>query len=242
MSRAVVSFDVTLSTKERLDAVLAALGAPHEAGPVPGEDAALAIFRSSPVVTDRKPPRSSRMRSLLSTRKAAVIALSGGVVMLSAGAAAAATGSLPGAAQDVASAALAKVGISVPGANPHSAGHADTRGNSTSQPDDSTPPDEGSSGKGSEISQIARTPDLTGVDKGAAVSTAASDGTSQAGQHGGGASAGSDSAPVTTPNAGGTGTADTASGGASTTGTTTAGTHSGGHSATGAANAGSHRP
>ncbi len=43
---------------------------------------------------------------------------------------AAAAGALPGAAQDAASDALETVGVSVPGANNHSDGHADTRGKS----------------------------------------------------------------------------------------------------------------
>ena len=49
-------------------------------------------------------------------------------------------------------------------------------------------------------------------------------------------------APVATPNDGGTGTADTASGGNSENGTGTAADHSGGASSAGADNAGSHRP
>ena len=46
--------------------------------------------------------------------------------------------------------------------------------------------------------------------------------------------------PVSTPNSGGTGTADTASGGASSTGTSTANTSSGGASSAGSGNAGGH--
>ena len=122
----------------------------------------------------------------------------------------ASAGSLPGAAQDVASEMLAKVGITVPGPNDNAGTHPDVRGNSTSVP--SAPTD---AGKGAEISELATTTDLTGVEKGAAVSTAASGGKSQAGQHG---SASGTGAPVETPNSGGTGTADTASGGRSSTG------------------------
>ena len=122
----------------------------------------------------------------------------------------ASAGSLPGAAQDVASEMLAKVGITVPGANDSAGTHPDVRGNSTSVP--SAPAD---AGKGAEISELATTTDLTGVEKGAAISTAASGGKSQAGQHG---SASGARALVETPNSGGTGTADTASGGRSSTG------------------------
>jgi hypothetical protein len=141
----------------------------------------------------------------------------------------ASAGSLPGAAQDVASEMLAKVGITVPGPNDSAGTHPDVRGNSTSVP--IAPAD---AGKGAEISELATTTDLTGVEKGAAVSTAASGGTSQAGQHG---SASATGAPVETPNSGGTGTADTASGGKSSKGTATANAASGGKSAAGSGNA-----
>jgi hypothetical protein len=141
----------------------------------------------------------------------------------------ASAGSLPGAAQDVASEMLAKVGITVPGPNDSAGTHPDVRGNSTSVP--IAPAD---AGKGAEISELATTSDLTGVEKGAAVSTAASGGKSQAGQHG---SASAAAAPIETPNGGGTGTADTASGGKSSTGTATANEASGEKSAAGSSNA-----
>jgi hypothetical protein len=191
----------------------------------------------------------------------------------------ASAGSLPGAAQDVASDMLAKLGISVPGPNENAGDNPNVRGKSGSAP---STPDTGKgseiselattteltgvekgaaisgaasggksqageqdgngsnagTGKGSEISELATTTDLTGVDKGAAISSAASDGQSQAGQHGSGASGSNGSPPVATPNSGGTGTADTASGGASSQGTSTANAASGGASAAGAANAG----
>jgi hypothetical protein len=134
---------------------------------------------------------------------------------------------LPGAAQEIASEMLAKVGISVSGPNDNAGTHPDVRGNSTVTPSDA--------GKGSEISDLARTTELSGIDKGAAISGAASDGKSKAGTQGGGSGA---SAPVATPNSGGTGTADIASGGKSSTGTGTAGTASGGHSSSGSGNAG----
>jgi hypothetical protein len=147
----------------------------------------------------------------------------------------ASAGSLPGAAQDVASEMLAKVGITVPGPNDSAGTHPDVRGNSTSVP--VVPAD---AGKGAEISELATTTDLTGVEKGAAVSTAASGGKSQAGQHGSASatnSASATGAPVETPNSGGTGTADTASGGKSSAGTATANAASGGKSAAGSGNA-----
>jgi hypothetical protein len=153
---------------------------------------------------------------------AAAFATSGGMAF---------AGSLPGAAQDVASEMLAKVGITVPGPNDAAGTHPDVRGNSASVP--SVPAD---AGKGAEISELATTTELTGVEKGAAISAAASGGKSRAGQHG---SASGANAPVETPNSGGTDTADTASGGNSSTGTSTANTASGGKSLAGSGNASS---
>jgi hypothetical protein len=143
----------------------------------------------------------------------------------------ASAGSLPGAAQDVASEMLAKVGITVPGANDTAGTRPDVRGNSASVP--SAPADVG---KGSDISELATTTELTGIEKGAAISTAASGGKSRVGQHGSASDAG---APVETPNSGGTDTADAASGGNSSTGTSTANTASGGKSSAGSGNASS---
>jgi hypothetical protein len=151
----------------------------------------------------------------------------------------AAANALPGPAQGVASGVLAHLGVSVPTSDDHPGnGGAGDAGNNDSN------------GKGSTVSDLARTTPATGVDKGAAISSVASDGKSQAGTHGGGASndAGTPPAstpPVTTPNPGGTGTADTASDGKSDAGTTTAGTASDGHSEQGSANADSglsHKP
>ena len=138
----------------------------------------------------------------------------------------ASAGSLPGAAQDIASSMLAKVGISVPGPDEHAGTHPSVRGSSSDASSDAS--------TGSEIGELATTTDLTGIDKGAAISSAASDGKSQAGQHG---SASGGSAPVDTPNSGGTGTADTASGGKSSQGTSTADAASGGASGAGSGNA-----
>jgi hypothetical protein len=120
----------------------------------------------------------------------------------------AAAGVLPDAAQDAVSNVFDRVGITIPASGDHPATSGD------------------------EISGIATTTDATGVDRGAEISSAASGGMSQAGQHGGAAA---ESVPV--PNEGGTGTADTASGGASDAGTTTADTESDGHSSEGSGNA-----
>jgi hypothetical protein len=129
----------------------------------------------------------------------------------------AAAGVLPDAAQDAVSNVFDKVGITIPASGDHPAS------------------------SGEEISGIATTTDSTGVDKGAEISSAASGGMSQAGQHGSIAAATgaehSDAAPVPTPNEGGTGTADVASDGVSEAGTSTADEESAGHSSSGSNNA-----
>jgi hypothetical protein len=125
-------------------------------------------------------------------------------------------GVLPDAAQDAVSNVFDRVGINIPASGDHPAATGD------------------------EISQIAINTDATGVDKGAEVSSAASAGKSQAGQHGSGAIGlgdGNTNAPVPVPNDGGTGTADTASAGASEVGTGTANEESTGHSSSGSGNA-----
>jgi hypothetical protein len=125
---------------------------------------------------------------------------------------------LPGPAQHAVSRVFDKVGISVPD-TPRAPQTSGDHPAST----------------GAEISSIATTTDATGVAKGALISSTASGGKSQAGQHGGAASA-HRSSPVATPNTVGTGTADTASGGSAGQGTATGDQHSGGRSAAGAGN------
>jgi len=130
----------------------------------------------------------------------------------------AAANALPDPAQHAVSRVFDKVGISVP----------DT-------PQAPTASIDHPASTGAEISSIATTTDATGVAKGALISSTASGGKSQAGQHGSAATP-HGSAPVATPNTGGTGTADTASGGSAGRGTTTADQHSGGRSAAGSGN------
>jgi hypothetical protein len=181
------------------------------------------IVRSSQTERPR-PPRRSFVRRLKLATAFVTVALAGTTGLAFAG-------SLPGAAQDVASNMLGTLGVSVPGANAKAGDHPNVRGTSSEAPSVS------SSGKGSEISDLATSTDLTGVEKGAAISALASGGKSKAGQEHG--------APVETPNAGGTGTADTASDGNSTQGTAAANTASDGHSAAGSENAAagqSHQP
>jgi hypothetical protein len=129
----------------------------------------------------------------------------------------AAAGVLPDAAQDAVSNVFNRVGITIPASDDHPAA------------------------SGAEVSGIATTTDATGVDKGAEISSAASGGMSQAGQHGSAAAATgaehADAAPVPTPNEGGTGTAGVASDGVSEVGTNTADEESEGHSSSGSGNA-----
>jgi len=199
-------------------------------------------------------PASPR-RSVLTKAKLAAAGLAGALTLTTGLAAA---NALPGAAQQAASDALAKVGVSVPAPNDHAGTHPDTRGKSGDHPAATTQTDangnQPSDNKGSEISNLAHTTDATGVDKGAAISTDASNGKSQAGQHGGPSAnptanttpptstPGSGDAPVATPNGGGTSTANTASDGHSSTGTANADQHSNGAASAGSGNADSHRP
>jgi hypothetical protein len=149
---------------------------------------ALAVRSSEPAHSGS--PRRSTMPLSLSRARLVAAALAAALLTTTGLASA---GSLPGAAQDVASEMLAKVGVSVPGPNDNAGTHPDGRGSSGTAPN--APSGEG---KGSDISELARTTDATGVEKGAVVSTAASVGKSQAGQQGGGASAAAANAPATT--------------------------------------------
>jgi hypothetical protein len=96
-------------------------------------------------------------------------------------------GALPGAAQAVASDVLSTIGVSAPNPDSHTGSHPGEPGVTDS-------------GKGGTIAGIATNDSTTGIDKGAAVSSEASDGKSQAGQHGDPASATTPTAPLATPN------------------------------------------
>lgn len=161
--------------------ILAAAGAPSDPGHQPGEDAAIDAFRAAFSVSTEDKPHILAGRM---SRRAAAAVLAGGLV-LSGGAAAAAAGVLPGPVQQTAKAVLAKVGLTVPGPR----GDAARPGTTTPVPVTSTEPTAGapgaaSSGQGSDVSDLAHSTTATGVDKGAAVSSAASSGKGQAGQHG----------------------------------------------------------
>jgi hypothetical protein len=172
----------------RLGQILAAAGAPAEAGWLPGEDAARGAFRVAfPVPAAPKARILARMSG-----RAAVVALCGGLV-LTGGVAAAAVGALPDPAQQAAKGVLATLGVNIPGPHEHAtlglgAGRARSdqsmhkpvaTAESTATPRDTEP-----AATGNEVSALARSTTLTGVDKGAAVSDLASDGKSHAGEHG----------------------------------------------------------
>ena len=129
----------------------------------------------------------------------------------------AAAGVLPDAAQDAVSNVFDRVGITIPASGDHLATSGD------------------------EVSVIATTTDATGVDKGAEISSAASGGMGQAGEHGSAVAGtgveGAHAAPVSVPNEGGTGTADAASSDVSEVGTSTADEVSAAHSSSGSGNA-----
>ena len=258
-------------TDPRLASLLDAAAAPAEPGPAAGEAAALAAFRSSSVRSDGR----FRMHTPTTPLKSLAVAAAGAGLLLSGGIAAANAGALPGAAQDKAQDVLENIGIVVPGANEHSDGHADTRGRS----DEAPPADDQAGGAdpesanthGKTVSEVARSDEFEGSEKGEAVSEAARS-NGQAGQHGhsqaaeqsaagrehaqapaagpaaegNGGQSGDHAPPVETPkNGGGTGTADDATAdnaaGASTHGTGTAEEKSGGRSTAGSGNA-SERP
>lgn len=150
--------------------------------------------------------------------KIAAAAAMGTGVLLAGGLAPAASGSLPGAAQETAREMLSKFGVTVPGPDEHSSGHTDERGKSAEAREAAG--SEGSAesqGKGDEVSELARTTDATGADKGAQISGFASEGRSHAGENGDGPpeSAGGSGghAQVDTPNSGGADRPEQASGG-----------------------------
>jgi hypothetical protein len=174
----------------------------------------VAAARASREITPQSPRRSSLHRvKPIAALVTIALACTTGLAL---------AGTLPGAAQDIASEMLTKVGVEVPGPNDNAGTHPSVRGQSDASNDaseDANTPAEagsGSSGKGAEISSLATTTDLQGVDKGAAISALASGGTSQAGQNGqAGAEHGS---AGQAPSSDGAATADEASDGHSTAG------------------------
>jgi hypothetical protein len=90
--------------------ILMAAGAPATDAELAGEREAVALFRSNHS-TGRPPRESVRQRRV---RKRTLLIVTGTVVVATVGGTAAATGNLPDAAQDLASALLSKIGIDVP--------------------------------------------------------------------------------------------------------------------------------
>jgi hypothetical protein len=158
------------------------------------------------------PRRSFMLVHPLRVRTVALVA----ALTLAATSALATAGALPGAAEDVVSGALERVGLALPS----QAGGVDAVEAVTT---------------GAEISALALGTEAAQAEKGALIAAAASGGASEAGAARAGA--GAANAPVETPNSGCTATADAASGGASTAGTATANEESGGASAAGSSNA-----
>jgi len=199
---------------EAVASLLSGLRAHEEERSLRHEDSVLELAKGgrSPLFESMSTPRRSTLSrfKLAGTAIAAALACTTGLAFAD---------SLPGAAQDVASSMLSKVGVTVPGPNEKAGTHPSVRG--TSSPDvavsnDTEEKDEAAAdngqGKGAEISELATTTELTGAKKGAAISTLASSGKSRAGQEG---EAAADHGAA----AGGAATADAASGGHSTAGT-----------------------
>lgn len=154
---------------------------------------------------DADAPRTpSARRSTLARLKVAAAGLAGALTLTTGLAAA---NALPGAVQSAASSALAKVGVNVPRPNANRHHGPDASGEATTEPTAAS--GAGASGtagtstgatatttKGSQISNTAHSTDATGVDKGATVCRAASDGQCQAGQHGGTSTPSHDTKPA----------------------------------------------
>jgi hypothetical protein len=182
------------------------------------DDLIMARFVAAACPSRETTTRSPRRPSLHRVKPIAALV----TIALTCTAGLALAGTLPGAAQDVASEMLAKVGVDVPGPNDNAGTHPSVRGQSDvsndASEDANSPEDAGSagSGKGAEISTLATTTDLEGVDKGAAISTLASGGQSQAGQNGQADSEHGSAGQA--PSSDGAATADEASDGHSTAG------------------------
>jgi len=113
---------------ERVAALLSAARPVPASEQLPLEAATVAMMQGA--ISTQVPLTSTRRKKMLGKVLTAKVAAVAGALMLTATGAAAATGSLPGAAQQVASDALSKIGISVPGHNSHAGEHPDSRGKS----------------------------------------------------------------------------------------------------------------
>lgn len=176
------------TTDARVAALLAAAAAPAER-PVPGEAEALDAFRLAMCSPADHPRR--RMQSRTTAKLAAAAALSA-MSLVGGGYAVAATGTLPGAAQQVARDALGTVGVTVPGPADQAAEATATRGSSVEAKAaaeakqaeataEATATTEANA-HGQAVSGLATTTTLTGAEKGAAISDLASGGKSRPGE------------------------------------------------------------
>ncbi len=185
--------------------------------PLPNEHeivAAMAARVTSGAVHPRRQGMRSDSKRTFARAKLVAVLVAGSLVAMTGLAFA---GVLPGPAQRIASNVLSKIGITVPGPDDHAGTPLGGPSPSVAVPTPTL------HGKGAGISNLARTTPAKGVNKGAVISTAASNGKSQAGQHGQ-----ATSHPSPAPPAGGSG------------GSTTGATHSGGHSSEGSGNSAGH--
>jgi hypothetical protein len=189
-------------TLRDLDFLITALRAPATSDELVGESAAVAAFMAADAPADVR-----AARPVLARRHRLRLAVAAAVGGLSLTTGLAAAGALPGAAQQVASDTLSHVGIDVPNPNDHAGDHPGSRGQSGEDHGKATAeanehgPD--TTTHGAEVSNTAKTTDATGADKGAEISTVASDGRSQAGadEHGKPADAGKPAETPATPDA-----------------------------------------
>jgi len=191
---AVTDTELDVSVPPAVASALAAATAPPAPAELAGEQVAVHSYL---VAIAPAPPRIARLRSLRASK--AALAAVAAVSLVGISGAAAATGTLPVKAQDVARTSLTKVGIDIP--KGRGKGLATAPGQLKKDlpvvDESSTTVDEPSAGKpsrpvdkenppsttkGATISSIAKDPTLTGAEKGAAVSDAASDGKSRSGE------------------------------------------------------------
>ena len=164
--------------------IVAALRAPAADDPAGAAEAAARIapvVAASAAPTGRSPLASNRSSRRSTPRRAALLAATVGGLLLVGGLAAA--GALPGVSSGTPP-------VTTPVPNSNAGEHPNTAGTSADHVPSSVPPvtnatppssSPPSGTKGAEIVPIAHDPNLQGLDKGAAVSGAASGGTSQAG-------------------------------------------------------------
>ncbi len=197
--------DEQLAEEEPVASLLRAAAAPSEPGPLPGEDAALAAFRATRHTTGRKPVRSTKMKTVFAAAVSAGVLLTGGV------AAAAVTGNItmPGhnhlptqaengnvpsevpsdAATDAAESDAQQTGDTEapdPQATDSSTGdNATTEDTESADPTAQGKPEDAGT-HGTDVSSVAKDKSKVGDDghHGSAVSGVASNGKSQAGEHG----------------------------------------------------------